>query len=144
MRDDLEKFDVKSVPGEVWEALLKYYRGRDLIELIKREPDLQPLTRGYQIATRNADRFRQALREAMARSEQYAAAVYFDWLEDQDDLNEALEELDGDRDEDDDSLALDAKTVKIWLSEGIDKKTIWIYMHCSADRFPADAFALVE
>ena len=64
MRDDVEKFDVKNVPGKVWEALLKYYRARDLIDLIKREPDLQALTRGYQISTRNADRFRKTLLES--------------------------------------------------------------------------------
>lgn len=144
MRTHVETFDVSQVPEAVWETLLSYYRNRDLLELIKREPDLHPVTRGFQIVSRNTDRFRKALLKEMARAEQFAAPVYFDWLEDREDLGEALDEVYDDRGEDEDALTFEKKDVEAWLARGIAPKCVWIYMHCSADRFPDDAFELVE
>ena len=143
MREDVEQFNVSQVPERVWEALLGFYRNRELLELIKREPDLQPITRGFQIVSRNVDRFRKTLLKEMARAEQFAAPVYFDWLEDQEDLEKVLDEVYDDRGEDEDALTFDKDTVADWLRRVAPAK-VWIYMHCSADRFPSDAFELVE
>lgn len=145
MRAEVETFNVSQVPAGVWEALLEHYKkGRELIDLIKREPDLVPLTKGFQLVTRNAKLFRKNLLEGCAKKEQYAAAIYFDWLEDQDELNDALEELEDQRDEKSPELTIEAKTIKKWLDDDVPATAIWVYMHCSADRFPEDAFALVE
>ena len=144
MHIDVDTFDVAQVPEDVWQTLLGFYRNRDLLELIKRETDLHPITKGFQIVSRNVDRFRKNLLKEMARQERFAAPVYFDWLEDREDLNEVLEEVYDDRGEEEEALTFDKKAVTEWLDRGVDAKSVWIYMHCSADKFPDDAFSLVQ
>ena len=144
MRTDSEKFNVKEIPGEVWETLIAYYKNRDLIALIKREPELHPIARGFQIVSRNAQRFRKNLITEMGKHERYAAPVYFDWLEDQEELNEELELVYDDRGEEEDALTFKKKDVAAWMNNGVERDVVLIYMYCSADKFPQEAFQLVE
>jgi len=144
MHIDTEEFNVADVPANVWEFLLGNYKGKELLKLIKRNENLLELTHGFQLASRNIKQFRKSILAGCANDVKYASELYFDWLEDQESLDKALKEIDQSRDDEDDTITIETKTVKKWMSDGVPKETLWVYLHCSADRFSGEAFKLVD